>query len=138
MSYNHLHIASLNKRVLNAIIDMIVILFLWILIFALLMILGFDDVYIAENGDQLPVIALILPAPIFWGYYIISEYFFQRTVGKLITGTKVISNSGIKPSFRKVLGRTMCRSIPFEYLSYLINVNGLHDRLSGTVVIKIY
>lgn len=70
-------------------------------------------------------------------YYLISEAVFGRTLGKLITGTKVIDSNGNKPSFQKILIRTFARLIPFEQFSFLANdARGWHDSLSGTWVVK--
>ncbi|MVM37941.1 hypothetical protein GO730_10615 [Spirosoma sp. HMF3257] len=71
------------------------------------------------------------------GYYILTELLFQRTLGKVLTKTKVVSLTGDKPSLLQIIFRTLSRSIPFEYLSYFVTVEGLHDKLSKTRVVKI-
>ena len=52
-------------------------------------------------------------------YYILFESFFQRTLGKMITGTKVVSTTGGKAGFGAILGRTFSRLIPFEVFSFM-------------------
>ena len=71
-------------------------------------------------------------------YYIACEHFFSRTPGKLVTGSKVISDSGEKPTFGQIVGRTFARFIPFEPFSLLFSSTGegWHDSLSGTRVVK--
>ena len=71
-----------------------------------------------------------------FGYYIFMEYKYQRTLGKFITKTIVLTKDGKKTKFSDILARTFCRLIPFDWLSYFFTSNGLHDRLSNTTVIK--
>ena len=65
------------------------------------------------------------------------EYKYERTLGKFITKTIVLTKDGKKTKFSDILARTFCRLIPFDWLSYFFTSNGLHDRLSNTTVIKI-
>ena len=68
------------------------------------------------------------------------EAVFQRSPGKFLTGTKVVNESGGKPTFGQILGRSLCRFIPFEAFSFLFGdssrVVGWHDKFSGTLVVK--
>jgi len=71
-------------------------------------------------------------------YYFICDYFFQRTVGKLVTKTKTVNVWGEKPKLKQVLIRTTTRFVPFEALTFFTsNGVGWHDKLSKTRVIKI-
>jgi uncharacterized RDD family membrane protein YckC len=66
-------------------------------------------------------------------YYLIFEFTFGQTIGKMITKTKVIDiESGKKPSFSRIFMRTLSRLIPIDFLSYLFSSNGIHDILSKT------
>ena len=70
-------------------------------------------------------------------YYAISECLTGRTIGKLITGTKVVDADGNKPSFGKALGRSLCRHIPFEPFSVLSSdARGWHDSIPKTWVVR--
>lgn len=73
----------------------------------------------------------------FFLYYLGMEFFFQRTVGKFITGSKVIMADGSKPQFEDILRRTACRLIPFDAISFLFRQEGFHDSLSNTKVVNI-
>ena len=53
------------------------------------------------------------------GYYVILEASFGWTIGKLVTGTRVVRFDGDKPHFPQILGRTFARFIPFEPFSVL-------------------
>ncbi len=72
-------------------------------------------------------------------YYTLMEYFTGgRSLGKLITKTKVITLDGDRPDFRTVLIRSLCRHIPFDSLSFFGSTDaGWHDSISKTRVVKI-
>jgi uncharacterized RDD family membrane protein YckC len=131
-----LHLAGQGERLINFIVDMIAFLVLWLVLSFGLLMFGLDQTFHDDTEDQRPIILAIILVPTFWGYYILTEFLFQRTLGKLLTKTKVVTKSGGKPTFLQILIRTLSRSIPFEYFSYLGTVNGIHDKLSGTRVIK--
>lgn len=71
-------------------------------------------------------------------YYITMEGFFGVTVGKLVTGTRVVNEQGGKPTWGQALGRTFGRLIPFEAFSVLLSDDrrGWHDSLSKTWVVR--
>jgi uncharacterized RDD family membrane protein YckC len=118
-------------RLLNFVIDSIAFL----IVFA---ILGFviGLLYNTNNQFIIQLSAYILLAVAFFGYYIFMEYKYQKTIGKLITKTKVLRVDGEKAQLGDIVARTFCRLIPFDRLSYLFTSNGFHDRLSDTTVKK--
>jgi uncharacterized RDD family membrane protein YckC len=130
-----LHIAKQWLRLTNSIVDLIAIFILWVVIIGCLVLFGFDQVYASAQREVTLRIAWIF-LPTFWIYYLVAEFFFQRTLGKVLSKTKVVTKAGLKPGFLQILGRTLSRSIPFEYLSYLRSPTGIHDILSGTRVVK--
>lgn len=73
-------------------------------------------------------------------YYIPLEGFFGFTVGKLITGTRVVNEQGGKPRWGQIVGRTFARFIPFEAFSVLFandgERRGWHDSLPKTYVVR--
>lgn len=91
-----------------------------------------------SGAEELPAGVAVL---IFFGsaffYYVVCESLWQRTLGKAITGTKVVDRNGNKPKFWTICGRTLARCIPFEKFSFLIGSNpiGWHDRISKTLVV---
>lgn len=69
-------------------------------------------------------------------YYIGMEGLFGRTLGKLITGTRVVDSRGERASIGQVVGRTFARFIPFEAFSFLGETGrGWHDSMSNTYVV---
>jgi uncharacterized RDD family membrane protein YckC len=137
MNNQELNLAGKGQRIINVLIDMIVFVSIWIVITVVLLVLGFNQTYTDQIGEKNPLIPLIILLPTFWGYYIFTEYKFQKTVGKLLTKTKVISLIGEKPTLSQIIFRTLSRSIPFEYFSYFISVEGIHDRISKTRVVNV-
>ncbi len=69
-------------------------------------------------------------------YYIIGEFFLQKTLGKLFTRSLVVDVYGEKPNLRKIILRTSIRFIPFEPFSFLNEDRGWHDQWSETYVIS--
>ncbi len=72
------------------------------------------------------------------GYFCFMESLFGVTVGKLLTGTRVVNGNGDTASFGQILGRSLARMIPFEPFSFLFGdkTTGWHDSLSGTRVVR--
>ena len=70
-------------------------------------------------------------------YYVFLEATTGRTLGKMITGTKVVNDQGEMPSFGQTIGRSLCRFIPFEAFSFLGQTGrGWHDSLANTYVVQ--
>ena len=74
--------------------------------------------------------------PLQFVYYFVAEFFFGRTLAKLVTKTYVTTEYNEKPGFTAILIRTLCRYIPFEYISFLWSPVGWHDRFSKTYVVR--
>ncbi len=91
-----------------------------------------------EEPDLLRDYAIGLAAML--AYYILMEGFFGFTLGKLITGTRVVTEAGGKPGWGQVVGRTFARLIPFEPFSLLFSsdrqLRGWHDSLPKTYVVR--
>ncbi len=72
-------------------------------------------------------------------YYVTLEATTGRTLGKLITGTRVVNEDGLPASLGQIVGRSFARMIPFEAFSFLIidNGRGWHDSIPKTYVVKV-
>ena len=72
-------------------------------------------------------------------YYIAMEGLFGLTIGKWITGTRVVDERGGPPSWRQAVLRSLARLIPFEPFSVLFSEDGVargwHDSLPRTRVV---
>ena len=135
-------LASTTKRFINLVIDRVLFYAFFLLIgFIIAMIaalLGSEDVLIfLENLDNINRFTDIIVTSVFYIiYYFVFESIFQRTIGKLITQTKVVLENGEKPPADVIIKRSLCRVIPFEPFSFLGNVpTGWHDTMSKTYVV---
>jgi len=69
-------------------------------------------------------------------YLFIMEVSTQRTVGKFITGTMVVTEDGSKPEARNIIIRAFCRVLGIEAFSFLSAYpRGWHDSASDTYVV---
>ncbi len=119
-------------RLINFLVDSITIL---LIIFSIAYVIG--NYGVSFNSYVVNYIySTLLVLISFIGYYLILEFKFQTTLGKLLTRTYVADIEGNKPSFSLVLKRVLIRLIPIEPLSFLFSKNGWHDKFSKTCVLK--
>jgi uncharacterized RDD family membrane protein YckC len=91
--------------------------------------------FIAAAQDS--ALAVVGSMGVMLGYYVFFELAFQATLGKLLTGTRVVTVNGGKPGLWQILGRTLSRFVPFEPFSFFSSTPvGWHDRWSGTRVVR--
>ncbi|MFT5102576.1 MAG: putative RDD family membrane protein YckC [Candidatus Latescibacterota bacterium] len=121
------NLATTSARIINYIIDSVASFGLVFLVLTLIQFI---------IGDVSPIIFLVLILGSFASYFIILELLFQKTLGKFITKTKVVTLDGQKPNQRDIVFRSGCRFIPFDQVSFLFMKNGFHDVLSKTKVVK--
>lgn len=130
-------LVSAGKRILNYIIDIIFVfigLFLFGFMVGILISLGVESVgtWVGGLGDLgwnlIGIIILII-------YYTLTEGFFSRSIGKLITGTIVVNENGEKITFGLAFKRSLCRLIPFDALSFL-GTRGWHDSITNTYIVE--
>ncbi|MFL9844611.1 RDD family protein [Flavobacterium rhizosphaerae] len=132
--------ASGNKRVLNYLIDTLAFIFVNF-VFGIIAGFIYSVFHISVSPFHYYNVASwqgMLWLMFFWLlYYFIMEFFWQQTIGKFFTGTKVITVNDKEPGFAPMLLRTLLRPTPFGFLYFNEFKIGktLHDRLSGTVVI---
>lgn len=133
-------ISSDRDRFFNCIVDFVFILILIFISTLFIVIVG--------NIFQLDVYNMWVEVIIFLGmtgtyisfaifYYLVFESLFGRTMGKIITGSIVVDENGLKPGFSIVCIRTLSRLIPFDALSFLSKSGRIwHDSLSKTYVVE--
>jgi uncharacterized RDD family membrane protein YckC len=130
-------LASKGKRFANFVIDILVR-------YVIFFIFGFFAALIDPEGFNAWILSVSPLEDILYGllvlmvYYIIIESLTQRSIGKYITGTKIIMEDGSKPGAGVIIKRTLCRLIPFEAFTFLGDTAaGLHDKLSNTRVVDV-
>ena len=126
-------IATTGQRLLTLIIDYVCFMIFSFIIGMALALMGNANFIESVNANLLGFLILVF-------YYIPQEALFGRTVGKLLTKTKVVDLNGNKITFGKTILRTICRFIPFEAFSFLGGggrPQGWHDSLSKTKVVTL-
>ncbi|MCU4158119.1 RDD family protein [Carboxylicivirga sp. A043] len=126
------HQASKGQRIVNGLID-------WAFSFLFFILtINLFNVVIPET-NQMPnliVFKYTLGAVAIILYYSIMESITGRTFGKMITGTKVVSESGQQPPLSSILMRSVYRIIPIDWLSLLYwKYECGHDRWTKTRVV---
>jgi|GEM_PF-291910 len=126
-------IATASQRFGNLLLDLIVLN----TVFAYLV--GYIVVSIGQGKLLVDTNEYLLGAVIYILYYFPQEAFNGRTIGKLITGTKAVSEDGSSLTIGQALGRTLCRFIPFEVFSFLggHRPKGWHDSIPKAKVISL-
>lgn len=137
------HRASQGLRFANYIIDFIFSYIFILIIFGLLGIVYalIADSSVEEIGYKMENINPILDRLLTLSAYLFIMFLTEvitkgRSIGKLITGTKVIMIDGTSPTVGNYFLRNIIRGIPFvDPLSFLADKSGLHDKWSQTCVI---
>ncbi len=126
--------AGQGARFANFIVDYIAQAFLGFAFGVVLVIVGGQEA--AAFLERTP--GIVFGIPILLLYYFVLEVTTGRTLGKFVTGTRVVDESGGKPSVGQILGRTFCRLIPFEAFSFFgTPCRGWHDKIPKTFVVKV-
>ena len=125
---------SMGNRLINFLVDSIVIFVIYLLAGIIYMLIFSNQNGPSSGLDTLIVLILFFSS--FIGYYIIMENKFQKTLGKMVTKSKVVRITGEKPKLSEIINRTLSRLIPLDRISFLFRKNGIHDYLSKTIVIK--
>jgi uncharacterized RDD family membrane protein YckC len=130
----HYGLASPIQRFVNFVVDYLGMFLFGIVIaipFALLWPEALDGLNGAWAERLVSLVIMLL-------YYLVFESWTGRTLGKLVTGTRVIDVDGGRPPPLRILWRTLARCIPFEAVSFLQNGQpGVHDRVSKTRVVRL-
>ncbi|MCB9234684.1 MAG: RDD family protein [Bacteroidia bacterium] len=118
-------------RFLNYLVDLIGIAATWFIFLFVLFAFGMEDdhFFLTDNGSNLLFLCATLV------YYTFMEGTFGKTLGKLITGSRVIDQYGNKPGYLKAFIRSACRLIPFEVFSCFSD-QGWHDSIPKTWVVS--
>lgn len=127
-----------GTRFLNHILDNLFLIVAYAIVFFMFgIILGITDSGSILETPASGIIIYGLLLLVYILFYALQEGLSGRTLGKLITGTKVVMENGDKLTFDAAFTRAACRLIPFEKFSFLgSDARGWHDTISKTRVIK--
>jgi len=131
-----MNLAGRELRILNFIFDYMAVTFVFmILVIPMPLIAKSLSLEFTPFFVKFGVVALYIL--LYWAYYFLMEHYMQgKTLGKMLTKTRVVTAEGTQPDFWSIFVRTLARGIPFEFLTYLVTLTGVHDKMSGTFVVK--
>ena len=127
---------SIGKRFIHFVIDYLFVSFLLLpLLGALFGIVSALTGVDRSSMNKILSYRLLLGAGTMILYYILFEYFLNKTIGKFLTRSIVVTETDTKPSFKNCLLRTLIRFVPFEAFSILSSDSKMwHDKWTKTVV----
>lgn len=126
-------LASKGIRVANYFIDAIAFFILFVVLFLLFEVVGFEFLSYLELN---PLIDRLISAVLYVLFMVLQEIIFKgRSIGKFLTGSVVVMEDGSQPDVQSYFIRNLCRIIPFDGLSFLGN-RGWHDSISKTWVVN--
>jgi uncharacterized RDD family membrane protein YckC len=127
---------SIGKRFIHFVIDYLFVSFLLLpLLGALIGIVSALTGVDRSSMNKILSYRFLLGAGTMILYYILFEYFLNKTIGKFLTRSIVVTETDTKPSFKSCLLRTLIRFVPFEAFSILSSDSKMwHDKWTKTVV----
>lgn len=130
--------ASQGLRFANYIVDLIAFYVLMIIFFSIIGSFLSDPDALIDRLDKInPLLDRLLSLIFYAIYMLIIEVILKgRSLGKFITGTKVMMIDGTAPTLSHYFTRNISRAVPFDQLSFF-GTNGWHDSWSDTRVVKI-
>ena len=125
---------SQGIRFANYIIDYIIF---YVFLVAILVPFILDGSSMINTLTDSPILDRLLTLVAYACFMAIQETLLKgRTIGKFITGTKVVDWSGNTPDSGTLIKRNLYRAVPFDPLSFGGSRGGWHDRWSDTYVVK--
>ena len=127
--------ASSGRRFANLILDQVGCALLTVVI-SIAILIPATYFRVEEFFDKIPDLLFGIVVSLL--YYIPQEALWGRTLAKFVTGTRVVSLTGTRPTFGQIVGRTFVRMIPFEAFTFLFAGShpvGWHDKFSNTRVV---
>lgn len=126
------------RRFFNFVIDTLMVYGIFAVVGVAAVVFGFEQV-IAWIESISRITDILLTAAVRFLYYTLIEGMFGFSIGKLITNTRVVDESGNRLSFGRTALRSLCRHIPFEPFSLLFSDSDVrrawHDSLAKSYVI---
>lgn len=134
---NVLVIAGKGQRLVNFIIDTIlvsVLAFIMLVILAILFPVWYDTTT-NDDDDVLSFLSIVYLITSILYYTLLEAGTKGYTPGKLVSGSRVVGAEGKEVSWKSAFLRSLIRLIPFEFLSGLQS-RVLHDQWTNTSVVK--
>lgn len=127
--------ASAGQRFVNYIIDLIIF---YVLMFIVGIFIGIAAVAGVASTESIAITILtyVFAIAFFLLYYTLLEGSKGKTLGKLVSKTKVVTEDGTPMTYSKAFVRSLSRLVPFEPLSVFFGLKMWHDQWTNTMVIK--
>ena len=134
--------ASTWQRLANLVIDFIVCYFFVAPFFIISRLIHLDIIEYFFGWTSSILIGILrwmlVRMLLYFLFMFAIEYFTRgRSIGKLVTGTEVVTKEGKKPTVGWFFIRNISRLAPFEPFSFIGSNTGWHDRWSNTCVVKL-
>lgn len=127
------HKANKGLRFLNYLIDsFFVLICLSIILIIVELLFSIFSIYVSSENLLFNIFIYVALVII---YFLIEFLTKGRSLGKFITGTKVVMIDGTEPTTKDYFTRNLCRLIPFDAFTFL-GENGWHDKISKTTVVR--
>lgn len=127
--------ATKSQRLLNYSIDIVVMVLVFSNLISFLARTDFFNNGSSGSSNNSQLIALMYIVLFRTIYYLFFEGIFRATPGKFLSETRVMDYEGDPTGFKGVFTRTICRSVPFDSITFLFSFN-LHDNWSETAVFQ--
>lgn len=126
---SHLPAATKGERLVHYVIDTLVLTVIsWLVLFGLMPFLTLG------MGEVVAIVAQLVAS---FGYFFVAEATTGRTLGKLVTGARVVAASGEPATPGAVLARSLVRFIPGDVISLLWRSDtAWHDAWTNTRVVS--
>lgn len=130
--------AGAGIRFLNYLIDTITFYILSAIIGVIggIVMVSTGTTFSADSGGAVQLLFLFAFLFIIILYYTVLEGSKGKTLGKLITKTKVVTEDGDPITYKQAFLRTLTRFVPFEPFSAFFGLTMWHDQWTRTVVVK--
>lgn len=128
--------AKAELRFVNYVIDLLSY-YAIVIVFVLLVAASAYGSKVFEAIERMSDVSDFVLLHVFYGLYImiVEGVFKGKTLGKLITGTRVIHERTSSFSWRDAIRRGIMRMIPLEYFTACVG-SPFHDQWTATRVIK--
>jgi uncharacterized RDD family membrane protein YckC len=139
---NEVTVIGFNRRLLAALYDGFLIAFLtFLLVFAIGFLGLFKDMFSETDPNRMRSLMIVAGLVLSLLYFIISWGRSGQTIGKALTGTKVVRTDGTPLGYGKAFLRyvgfiisALVLSLGFLWINFDGRRQGWHDKIAGTLV----
>jgi uncharacterized RDD family membrane protein YckC len=130
-------LATKEQRLLNLMIDTVVVCALAFLLLMIASQVFFDWYDAMVNNSSITLVSMGYLIALMLYYTLMEAGTKGFTLGKLVSGSRAIGYEGKPVSWKEAFLRSLCRLIPFGFLAALYREwPVLHDKWTSTYVIK--